>query len=177
MFLIVGLGNPGTEYKNTFHNVGFMALDELCRRNDVELTKNKCNSLVFEGNIFGKKVVLAKPLTYMNNSGIALNLLKAKYKPEKILIIYDDVDLPLGTFRFREKGSSGTHNGMRSIIKELGTEDIQRLRVGIKPSEKIFDLADYVLSKGSISQQETLQEAIDNAIDFLENHIKKDFNN
>lgn len=177
MFLIVGLGNPGTEYKSTFHNVGFMALDELCRRNDIELTKNKCNSLVFEGNILGKKVVLAKPLTYMNNSGIALNLLRAKYKPEKILIIYDDVDLPLGTFRFREKGSSGTHNGMRSIIKELGTEDIQRLRVGIKPSEKIFDLADYVLSKGTIGQQETLQQTIDNAIDFLENHIKKDFNN
>ena len=177
MFLIVGLGNPGSEYKSTFHNVGFMALDELCRRNDIDLTKSKCNSLVFEGNIYGKKVVLAKPQTYMNNSGLALNLLRAKYKPEKILIIYDDVDLPLGTFRFREKGSSGTHNGMRSIIRELGTEDIQRLRIGIKPQEKIFDLADYVLSKGTISQQEVLSEAIDKGIDFLENHIKNDFKN
>ena len=175
MFLIVGLGNFGREYENTFHNVGFMALDELCRRNDIEIRKNKCNSLIFEGNLFGEKVVLAKPQTYMNNSGIAVNLLKNAYKPENIIIIYDDIDLPLSTFRFREKGSAGTHNGMRSVVSLLGTQEIQRLRIGIKPEREIYNLADYVLSKGKTNEQEKLDEAINNAVDFLEMHIKNKF--
>lgn len=175
MFLIVGLGNPGMEYEKTFHNVGFRVLDELARRYDFDIRKNKCNSLLFEGNILGEKLIVAKPQTYMNNSGIAVNQLKAMFKPEKIIIIYDDIDIPLGSLRFREVGSAGTHNGMRSVVKELATQDIQRLRIGIKPERNICDLCDYVLSKGKIQEQEVLDQAIDNAVDFLEEHIKNKF--
>lgn len=175
MFLIVGLGNPGKEYAKTFHNVGFMVLDELCRRNDVEIRKKKGNSLIFEGNLFGEKIILAKPQTYMNNSGIAVSELKNSFKPDNILIIYDDVDLPLSTFRFRESGSAGTHNGMRSVVSVLNTQEIQRLRIGIKPERQIFNLADYVLSKGNVEEQEKLDESIDKAVDFLEMHIKNKF--
>ena len=175
MYLIVGLGNPGLEYRKTFHNVGFMALDVFCENNNLVLSKSKCNSLIYEGNVLGKKVIIAKPQTYMNNSGVAVSQLKSKYKPEKILIIYDDIDLPIGSFRFREKGSSGTHNGMRSVIKEVGSEDIQRIRIGIKPKRAIYNLADYVLSDGKIEEQEILQQSIEEAVDFLTEHIKKDF--
>lgn len=175
MFLIVGLGNKGKEYDNTFHNVGFRVLSEMERRFDFEIRKSKCNSLIFEGNLFGEKVVIAKPQIYMNNSGIAVNQLVSMFKPDKTIIIYDDIDLPIGTFRFRETGSAGTHNGMRSVIRELGSQDIQRLRVGIKPNRQIYDLADYVLSKGTIEEQEQLDNVIDECVDFVEEHIRRKF--
>ena len=175
MFLIVGLGNPGREYENTFHNVGFRALDELCRRNDIEIRKSKDKALIYEGNLFGEKIILAKPQTYMNLSGESVKMLNNSFKPEKILIIYDDYDLPISTFRFRDKGSAGTHNGMRNIISVMGTQDIQRLRIGIKPSREVFDIADFVLSKGTIKEREELEKAIDLAVDFLEEHIKNRF--
>lgn len=172
MILIVGLGNFGREYDNTYHNMGFKAIDELSVRNGFLLNKQKCKSLIYEGQILGQKVVVAKPQTYMNLSGEAVVELNSKYKPDKIFVIYDDIDLPLGSFRFRETGSAGTHNGMRNIVKLMGTNDIPRIRIGIKPETQIYDLADYVLSKCKGENLEKVETAIDKAVDFLEEQIK-----
>ena len=172
MLLIVGLGNPGKEYENTYHNMGFKAIDELAVRNGFLLNKAKCKSEIFEGQILGQKVVVAKPQTYMNLSGEAVIELKNKYKPDKIFILYDDIDLPLGSYRFRETGSAGTHNGMRNIVKLLGTQEIARFRIGIKPATEIYDLADYVLSKCKGESLEKVETAIDKVVDELEDKIK-----
>ena len=173
MILIVGLGNPEEKYKKTYHNVGFLVIDELCDRYDIKLTKQKCKSMIYEGQLLGKKVVIAKPLTYMNRSGEALVELTQKFKPEKTVVIYDDIDIEKGKFRFREKGSAGTHNGMRSVVSLMNTEEINRIRVGTKPTEKVYDLADYVLSKMDIDSYEKIDGAINDAVDFLEDYIQK----
>lgn len=173
MILIVGLGNPEEKYKKTYHNVGFLVIDELCDRYDITLTKQKCKSMIYEGQLLGKKVIIAKPLTYMNRSGEALVELTQKFKPEKTVVIYDDIDIEKGKFRFREKGSAGTHNGMRSIVSLMNTEEINRIRVGTKPTEKVYDLADYVLSKMDIDSYEKIDGAINDAVDFLEDYIQK----
>ena len=172
MILIVGLGNPEEKYKKTYHNVGFLVIDELCDRYDIKLTKQKCKSMIYEGQLLGKKVVIAKPLTYMNRSGEALVELTQKFKPEKTVVIYDDIDIEKGKFRFREKGSAGTHNGMRSIVSLMNTEEINRIRVGTKPTEKVYDLADYVLSKMDIDSYEKIDGAINDAVYFLEDYIQ-----
>lgn len=173
MILIVGLGNKGKEFDNTYHNVGFMAIDQLCDRLDITLSKTKCKSLIFEGRIFDQKVVLAKPLTYMNNSGEALVQLTNAFKPEKTLVIYDDIDIEKGKFRYREKGSAGTHNGMRSIVKLLGTEQINRIRIGTKSEQQVLNLADYVLSKIDITSLEKIDQAIEDSVDLIEKYIKQ----
>ena len=147
MLLIVGLGNYGMEFAGTNHNAGFMAIDKFADENGVEISKKMCKSLIYSGNLFGKSVVLAKPQTYMNLSGQAVVELINFYKPSNVLIVYDDIDLPFGTIRFREKGSAGTHNGMRNIVSLTGRTDIPRLRIGIKPTEVIYNLADYVTGK------------------------------
>ena len=172
MILIVGLGNPEEKYKKTYHNVGFLVIDELSDRYDITLTKQKCKSMIYEGQLLGKKVVIAKPLTYMNRSGEALVELTQKFKPEKTVVIYDDIDIEKGKFRIREKGSAGTHNGMRSIVSLMNTEEINRIRVGTKPTEKVYDLADYVLSKMDIDSYEKIDGAINDAVYFLEDYIQ-----
>ena len=129
--------------------------------------------MIYEGQLLGKKVVIAKPLTYMNRSGEALVELTQKFKPEKTVVIYDDIDIEKGKFRFREKGSAGTHNGMRSVVSLMNTEEINRIRVGTKPTEKVYDLADYVLSKMDIDSYEKIDGAINDAVDFLEDYIQK----
>lgn len=173
MILIVGLGNPEEKYKKTYHNVGFLVIDELCNRFDIQLSKQKCKSMIYEGQLLGKKVILAKPLTYMNLSGEALVELTNKFKPEKTIVVYDDIDIEKGKIRFREKGSAGTHNGMRNIVELMHTEEINRLRIGTKPSEKVYNLADYVLSKMDSESYEKIDGAINDAVDFLEEYIKK----
>jgi len=171
MILIVGLGNPGDEYKNTFHNCGFMALDKFCEKNDIKINKNKNNALIFEGRVLNEKVVVAKPLTYMNNSGEAVIALKNSFKPDHILVIYDDIDLPVGAVRYRKSGSSGTHNGMRSIVKCLSSEDFARIRIGIKPDKPIYNLADYVLSKVPKQIEVPFNEALEKAEELIEKFI------
>ncbi len=173
MILIVGLGNPDKQYDKTYHNVGFMAIDELCDKLDISLTKQKCKSLIFEGRVLDQKVVIAKPLTYMNLSGEAVVELNSAYKPDKILVIYDDIDIDKGTIRYREKGSAGTHNGMRNIIKLMGTENINRLRIGTKSEQKVENLADYVLSKMDKVSYEKIFSAVEDAVEFVEEYIKK----
>ncbi len=149
MKLIVGLGNPDDKYKNTYHNLGFMAVDGVARALDVDFSKTKCKALVAEKKIGGEKVILAKPLTYMNLSGESVRELVSFYKIDlkDVLVIYDDYDLNKGSVRIRENGSAGTHNGMRSIVSLLNATNFPRVRIGFKPLEPSpIPLIDYVLS-------------------------------
>lgn len=176
MILVVGLGNPGIEYSSTKHNAGFVAVQRLADETGVEITKKSCKSLIFSGKIFGKNVVIAKPQTFMNLSGQAVVELANFYKPDKILIVYDDVDLPFGTIRFRQNGSAGTHNGMRSVIGLSGRTDIARIRIGIKPDEEIYNLADYVLGKIEKDYRERFDSSINDAYLKMKEFIEKDGN-
>ncbi len=175
MFLIVGLGNTGKKYENTYHNMGFWALDEFARKNDIKITKSKNNALIFEGKIGSKKVILVKPTTYMNNSGLAVRALMDKFKinSENVLVVYDDIDLPKGVVRFRNSGSAGTHNGMKSIISHINTQNFPRIRVGIDKDERI-PLADYVLSKVNGASKKQLKAAIEESANLIEEFIKND---
>ena len=149
MFLIVGLGNPEKKYETTFHNMGFLAVGEAAEKLGVKFKKKECEASVAEAFVEGEKVILARPVTYMNASGRAVKQLMAKYKvsPSELLVIYDDFDLPKGKLRIRASGSAGTHNGMRSIIGEIGTGEFARIRVGIKDPEVNIPIINYVLAQ------------------------------
>ena len=148
MYLIVGLGNPEKKYEKTFHNMGFIAIGDTAERLGVKFKKKECEASVAETFVKGEKVILARPLTYMNNSGRAVKQLMAKYKitEDKLLVIYDDYDLPKGKVRIRAGGSAGTHNGMRSIIGETGLTNFARIRIGIR-DEVDIPIIHYVLSE------------------------------
>jgi PTH1 family peptidyl-tRNA hydrolase len=173
MILIVGLGNYGMEYNGTLHNAGFDVIDHFATENGVEIKKAKCKSLIYEGHILGEKVVLAKPQTYMNLSGEAVVELKNQYKPDKILVIFDDFDIPFGTIRFRNSGSAGTHNGMRNIISLLGTDDFPRLRIGTKPPFQVESLVSYVLGKVPKECKDEYQKSVDMAVEKISEFISK----
>lgn len=145
MNIVVGLGNPDEKYKNTYHNVGFDAVDVLAKRLGLVFSKQKYKALVAEGMFDGEKIMLVKPLTYMNNSGECVALVKEKFKDARLIVVVDDIDLPKGNIRYREHGSAGTHNGLRSIVSYIGQE-FERIKVGIGRDISL-DLADYVLSK------------------------------
>ncbi len=149
MFIIVGLGNPETKYLKTFHNMGYLAVGDAADILGAKFKKKECEALVAEAYVGGEKVILAKPLTYMNNSGRAVKQLLAKYKagPENLVVIYDDYDLPKAKIRIRPDGSAGTHNGMRSVIAEIGTQNFARIRIGIRDEEVNVPLINYVLSE------------------------------
>ena len=155
MHLIVGLGNPGEKYDHTRHNAGYDVLSILVDKIGIKTAKRKGDSLVMEGFIGGEKVLLCKPQTYMNLSGRAVEELMAFYKlpPDRLLVIYDDVDIPLGHLRIRRGGSAGTHNGMRSVIACIDTEDFARVRVGIGKNPPEYELADFVLSRYNTPQE------------------------
>ena len=164
MKIIVGLGNPEKKYENTYHNLGFACVDKTAEYLSVDFSKQKCRALIAETKIGGEKVLLVKPLTYMNLSGESVREILHFYKasPSDIIVIYDDFDLPKGSIRIRKSGSAGTHNGMRNIVKELGTENFARIRVGFKPEGEIkIPLIDLVLSK--ISDGDSLNKTIDMA--------------
>ena len=148
MYIIAGLGNPGLRYANTHHNIGFIVLDMLADKLGIDVNKSKHKALIGEGTFAGEKIVLAKPQTYMNLSWESILDLKNWYKVEdsRIIIIYDDIDLDIGVLRIRPSGSAGTHNGMRSIIYQLKSQDFPRVRVGIGRPPEGWDLKDYVLS-------------------------------
>ncbi|MDM7461159.1 MAG: aminoacyl-tRNA hydrolase [bacterium] len=168
--LIVGLGNPGAEYAHTRHNVGFWTIDLLAKRHGIALKTRKYHSKLGVGQISGATVVLAKPQTYMNLSGEAARALLHAYhlKPEQMLIIFDDIWLEPGAVRVRAKGSAGGHNGMKSIIGEVGTEAFPRVRIGIGQPPEGEDLADYVLSEPSPNERERLLHAVQRAADACE---------
>lgn len=171
MKLIVGLGNPGPAYENTRHNAGFMVVDALAARHRIVLDTHEKDALTGRGRIAGQTVMLAKPLTFMNLSGAAVLKLVNKYADDvgDVLVVYDDVDLALGTLRIRERGSPGTHNGMRSICASLETESFPRLRFGVRGETlgRTGDLADYVLEKFSEEEIPIVEETIGNALDAI----------
>ena len=166
MKIIAGLGNPGKEYENTTHNVGFLTIDILAEKYDIKVNKIKFKGLVGEGMIGTEKVILVKPQTYMNLSGQCIREIVAFYKldMEDLVVIYDDIDLPMGNLRIRKKGSAGTHNGMRSIIYDLQDDGFPRVRVGIG-GERKGDLANYVISGFSGDDRKLIEEAIVKAAD------------
>ncbi len=178
MILIVGLGNPGAKYKNTYHNVGFMAVDALAKRLNVRFTKTECDARTAKGSLSGAQFVLAKPQTYMNLSGQAVKKLVRAYgvdEASELIVCYDDVDLPIGKMRLRESGSAGTHNGMRNIVAELASENFIRLRIGTR-TEELSDgqtpLIDFVLSKIPYDNLQTLSCSAQGAACALEELIK-----
>ena len=178
MHIIVGLGNPGKKYANTRHNLGYITVEQLADRFGIKIEKSKFKSLVGEGNIAGQKVLLMKPETYMNNSGEAVRAAMEFYKidPENLLIVYDDLDIPLGKIRIRSAGSAGTHNGMRSVIRLLGEDGFPRIRIGIGTDKNTGNLVDYVI--GGFTKEEVAPlenaclEAVDAIICYLENGIE-----
>ncbi len=166
MYLIVGLGNPGKEYAGTRHNVGFDTIDFLAYKNNVKLDKLKFNAVFGEYNLKGEKVILFKPVTYMNLSGNAVIEAVCYYKIpiENIIVIYDDIDISLGSLRIRPHGSSGTHNGMKSMLFQLQTENFKRIRIGIgKNKNSNVSLADHVLQKFDNDERMLVDETIKNA--------------
>lgn len=174
--LIVGLGNPGAKYKDTYHNIGFKLVDALAERLGVKFSKNICDAKVAECK--KADVILAKPQTYMNLSGEAVKKLLRTYDIDaqsQLIVCYDDVDLPIGKLRLREEGSAGTHNGMRNIVAEIGTQSFCRLRVGARTpllADGEIALIDFVLSKIDYQYKEQLQAALNNGVLALEDLIK-----
>jgi PTH1 family peptidyl-tRNA hydrolase len=173
--VIVGLGNPGAKYENTRHNVGFVTVDRLAERHGISVRRLRHKALVGEGALgAGKKALLVKPQTYMNDSGVSVREVASFFKvePAELCVVYDDIDIPAGALRIRMKGSAGTHNGMRSIIYQLGYDDFPRFRIGIGP-EKGEDrgpqpLRDFVLSGFAAGEMERMRAAVDRCVDALE---------
>ena len=177
MKMIVGLGNPGKEYANTRHNAGFMAIDELAKKLGVTFDQKKYKASYTIVNKMGNKILLLKPETYMNLSGEAVLAFKNYYDIDSsdIIVVHDDLDLPVGKIRIREKGSSGGQNGMKNIINLLHTDEIKRIRIGISKNKQI-DTKDYVLGKISKEDMEEFSQAIDKAAKALEFSIDNPFN-
>ena len=178
MYLIVGLGNPGTKYAHTRHNVGFDVMEKLAKKLNVSISREKDEALIGECFVGGKKAILALPQTYMNLSGEAVMRLVNYYKiePEDLLVVYDDIDLAPGFIRIRKNGSAGTHNGMRSIIGLLGFENFPRLRVGVGQKREGYELADWVLGhyigEEADVQDKAFELAADAIIDYVQNGIE-----
>lgn len=160
MYLIAGLGNPGSEYQETRHNVGFKAARMLAEKEEFPMEREKFSALITKGSIKDEDVIIVRPLTYMNNSGLAIRQVMDFYKipVENVIIMYDDIDLPLGNLRIRENGSAGTHNGMRSIVSHLNSTNFPRIRIGVGGKPEGWDLADYVLSRFSGDEKEIIEE-------------------
>lgn len=176
LFAIIGLGNPGKAYANTRHNVGFNAIDLLASRNNIKINKIKFKSVCGEGIIAGKKILLMKPHTYMNNSGMAVLDLYNFYKlpTENIIVVVDDIDIEFGTIRIKKKGSAGSHNGLKSIIYHLQTENFPRIKIGIGNKKEGQDLADFVLSQFTKDERVDIDQAIEKAALAVETILQYD---
>ncbi len=167
MRLIVGLGNPGRAYSHTRHNVGFDVLDRLAERLNVAFAREKFSGQIAEARLDGRKILLLKPLTFMNLSGDSVAQ-AARYHadgPGEILVVYDEVDLPLGKVRLRKNGTGGTHNGMKSVIERLGSEDVPRLRVGVGAEAQRGERVGHVLGKFRPDERESIDLAMDTAVE------------
>ena len=177
MKVIVGLGNPGKEYENTKHNIGFLTLDRLSERLGISIKQIKHKALTGEGFVKGQKLMLVKPQTYINLSGQCVREVMQYYKlePENLIVIYDDLDIPIGTLRLRAKGSAGTHNGMKSIIYDIQEDGFPRVRVGIG-GERKGNLANYVISGFRKEDINTVETAVEKAADAVECWIDEGIN-
>jgi len=183
MLLVAGLGNPGEQYAATPHNMGFLVVERLAARHGIRLSRKECQALIGQGtisqgtpgqgNIGGKTVLLVEPQTYMNLSGVAIKPLMQKYEisPSDLLLIYDELDLPWGSIRVRPKGSAAGHNGVTDVIDKLGTQDFPRIRLGVHPGHPLPSGKDYLLSRFTRQQKETLDAFIDHAADAAESVI------
>ena len=170
MYVIAGLGNPGREYEGTRHNVGFMPLDALADKYNIDVREKAFKGLIGKGMIEGNKVILVKPQTYMNLSGECIRQVMDYYKvdPSEFIVIYDDISLGVGQLRIRAKGSAGGHNGIKNIIAHLGGQVFPRIKVGVGEKPPKYDLADYVLGHFSKAEQELMSEGYDNAVKAVE---------
>lgn len=170
MKIIVGLGNPGSEYEKTRHNTGFMVIDKIAEKYNIEIKKKKSKALIGTGEINGEKVMLVKPQTFMNLSGEAVRGIMDFYKEsiDNLLVVFDDIDLELGNIRIKERGSAGTHNGMKSVVQNVGTVDFKRVKVGIGKPKVNMDLVNYVLGKFSDDELKILTGSIEKAVDAVE---------
>ncbi|MCU4992309.1 aminoacyl-tRNA hydrolase [Bacillus cereus] len=177
MKLIVGLGNPGREYELTRHNIGFMAIDELAKRWNISLNEQKFRGVFGAGFVNGEKVILLKPLTYMNLSGESIRPLMDYYKidVEDFVVLYDDLDIPVGKLRLRMKGSAGGHNGVKSTISHLGTQEFQRIRMGIDRPKNGMKVVDYVLGRFTSEEIPDVNHSIEKAADACEEWLNKPF--
>jgi len=174
-WLIAGLGNPGSAYEGTWHNLGFLAVDRLAQANGLRFSRRECQALVGAGKLAGANVWLAKPQTFMNLSGVSLARLLEKYElePANLLLIYDDLDLPWTHIRVRPKGSSGGHKGVQSAIREIGSSEFARVRLGIRPDHEIGDGAEFVLSPIRRGQAKELDELLDAASRAVESIVSE----
>ena len=174
MYLIVGLGNPGGEYAHTRHNLGFMLVDKVAADAVATIRRKECQSLVGNAEIAGERVLLVKPQTFMNLSGDAVGCLTAKHEIDanSLVVISDDLALPFGTIRLRARGSAGGHNGLKSIISVLGTNEFIRLRIGIQPEHPLSDARKFVLAEFTSAEKEKLDEVLDRAAEALQAMLK-----
>jgi PTH1 family peptidyl-tRNA hydrolase len=174
-FLIVGLGNPGEEYENTPHNLGFLVVDRLAESNAIRVTRKENTSLVGLGAVAGKNVALAKPQTYMNLSGPAIQGLLERYglKPDRLIVVYDELDLPWTEMRVKPKGSAAGHRGMKSVIGSLGTNEFVRVRLGVWPTSQSGgrDGAKFVLAPFKRAQKQEVEEVVARAAEAVESII------
>lgn len=171
MYIIAGLGNPGREYENTRHNVGFDVIDALAEKYNISVLEIKHKAMIGKGYIEGQKAVLVKPLTFMNLSGESIRPIVDYYKADAgrdLIVISDDISLPPGQLRIRKKGSAGGHNGLKNIIKLLGSEDFKRIRMGVGEKPKDYDLADWVLGHFSKEDRKAVDEAVAKAVRAVE---------
>jgi PTH1 family peptidyl-tRNA hydrolase len=170
MRLIVGLGNPDPEYQWTPHNLGFMAVDELAERGSIRVERPEGKALVGRGKLAGEEILLAKPQTYMNLSGVSVRELLAKYElePTDLLVMWDEVQLPAGTFKIHPDGSAGSHNGAKSVIGSIGTQQFARLRLGCGPDHPVGSLRDYVLRPMKKAELEEASEMLGQVGDAVE---------
>jgi PTH1 family peptidyl-tRNA hydrolase len=173
--LIVGLGNPGIEYQFTPHNLGFLTVDRIANDLGIEVRNRQCRALTARATIAGEPVILAKPETYMNLSGLSVLELVAEHQAEvskDLIVIYDELDFPLGTIRIRQRGSSAGHNGMESILSALGTDEFLRIRLGIAPDHKV-DGVKYVLTPFRRAQEKVVDEILDTAAQAVDVILKE----
>ena len=161
MFIIAGLGNPGREYENTRHNIGFLVIDDIAKKYQITMLERKHKAVIGKGYIDGHKVVMVKPLTYMNQSGESIRQATDYYKVDvttQLVVVSDDISLDVGQLRIRKKGSAGGHNGLKNIILHLGSENFIRIRMGVSDKPQGYDLKDYVLGHFTDKEKKVLEE-------------------
>lgn len=171
MYVIAGLGNPGTKYENTRHNIGFMVIDAVAEKNHISVTEKKHRALIGKGMIGGERALLVKPQTFMNLSGESIREIIDYYKIEEkteLIVISDDISLPPGALRIRKKGSAGGHNGLKNIILHLGHDEFQRIRLGVGEKPSGYDLADYVLGHFNEEDRALIRESVEQAAEAVE---------
>lgn len=177
MYIVAGLGNPGREYENTRHNVGFCVIDDIAKKYQIAMLERKHRAVIGRGYIDGQRVVLLKPLTYMNLSGESIREAVNYYKVDEssqLVVISDDISLDVGQLRIRKKGSAGGHNGLKSIIGQLGHESFIRIRMGVSDKPQGYELKDYVLGRFTDGEKEALREAREHAAEAVRMILRGD---